>query len=379
MTMKKAIALILALVLCLGLVACGGTSAAPATEAPKQEAPAEKPADAEKPAEAEKPTEAEKPAEVTLTKPVDLKFISMASTTAIYTYSTTIANLLLSKLPAGSTIDVPETSPGGLTAQYSVLSGDTDMVVLNGISVRWSMENENGVMDLGKVTEGVSSLVNGLDMPHVAVIFTEAFISKTGCESMEDLVANKVPASFFIKKKGNLGEDAFTQMLDALGTSEEEICSWGCTVTRDTAANIATAFQDGLADATVDHLPNGQAATVQLTTNTACRVIGMAPETAAAMAEKGWTETTWVAGSSKFIGHNEDLLTVGAPNCLICRSDLDEDLAYIITKTVCENTDTLKAASAALEVFDPTQAAGILTEILHPGALRYYREMGYIA
>ena len=310
--------------------------------------------------------------------PVDLMFISMGSSTSIYTYSTTIANMLLEVLPDGSTIDVPETSPGGLTAQYSIVNGDTDLVIMNGVSVTWSMENEDGVMGLGQVTEGVSSLVNGLDMPHVAIIFTEDFINKTGCSTMEELVEKKVPARFFIKKKGNLGEDAFTQLLDCLGTSEEEITSWGCTVSRDTAGNIATAFQDGLADVTVDHVPDGQANTVQLTTNVKCKVVGMSQETAEKMADKGWTITNWPAGQSRFQGHDEDLLTVGAPNCLICRSDLDEDTAYLITKTVCENKDRLAAASAALEIFDPTKAAGILTDILHPGALRYYQEMGYI-
>lgn len=310
--------------------------------------------------------------------PVDLKFISMGSSTAIYTYSTTIANMLLNVLPAGSTIDVTETSPGGLTAQYSILNGDTDLVIMNGVSVTWSMENPDGVMGLGQVTEGVSSLVNGLDMPHVAILFTESFIERTGCESMEELVANKIPCTFYIKKKGNLGEDAFTQLIQALGTTEEEMVGWGCKIFRDTAGNISTAFQDGLADATVDHLPNGQSSTVELTTNVDCRLVGMAQETAEKMAANGWTIDIWPAGVSMFVGHDEDVLTVGAPNCLLCRSDLDEDIAYLITKTVCENKDKLVAATAALEVFEPTEAAGILTDILHPGAARYYREMGYI-
>ena len=129
---------------------------------------------------------------------------------------------------------------------------------------------------------------------------------------------------------------------------------------------------------TIDHVPDGQANTVQLTTNVKCKVVGMSQETAEKMADKGWTITNWPAGQSRFQGHDEDLLTVGAPNCLICRSDLDEDTAYLITKTVCENKDRLAAASAALEIFDPTKAAGILTDILHPGALRYYQELGYI-
>lgn len=363
--MKKIIATILAIIMVLALVSCGETK-------PSKEPPVDT-----KGSESTK-TDVDPSSSISFDEPVDLKFISMASTTAIYTYSTTIANLLLEQLPKGSNIDVPETSPGGLTAQYSVKKGETDLVVVNGVSVVWSMEHENGVMDLGKITDGVSSLVNGLDMPHVTVIFTESFIERTGCESMEDLVKNKVSANFYIKQKGNLGEDTFTQLIDCLGTTEEDMISWGCKISRESPANIATAFQDGLADATVDHLPDGQAATVQLTTNTAARVIGLSEKTADAMVSKGWTKGIWKAGTSKFIGHNEDLLTVGAPNCLICRSDLDEDLAYLITKTVCENTERLSNASAALSVFDPTKAGEILTDILHPGALKYYQEMGYL-
>lgn len=361
--MRKAIAGILVILMVFGLFGCGSNNNAPETKAPVQ-------------GDSDIKTDDEKVGEIK--DPVDLMFISMASTTAIYTYSTAIANMMLNVLPAGSTIDVPETSPGGLTAQYSVINGDTDLVVMNGISVRWSMENENGVMDLGKVTEGVSSLVNGLDMPHITILFRKTFIDKTNCASMEELVKNKVSANFYIKQKGNLGEDAFTQMLEALNTTEQDLISWGCTVTRDTAANIGTAFQDGLADITIDHLPNGQAATVQLTTNTECKVVGMAETTANALADKGWTKGVWVAGSSKFIGHDEDILTVGAPNCLIASSDLDDDIAYLITKTVCENKDKLVAASASLEKFQPEKGWEILTEILHPGALRYYKEMGYI-
>ena len=161
--MRKVIASILVVLLVFGLVGCNSNSSAPETKEPAQEEPNIEPGD-------------EKAGEIK--DPVDLMFISMASTTAIYTYSTTIANMLLDVLPPGSTIDVPETSPGGLTAQYSVINGDTDLVVMNGISVRWSMENENGVMDLGKVTGGVSSLVNGLDMPHITILFSKAFIDR---------------------------------------------------------------------------------------------------------------------------------------------------------------------------------------------------------
>jgi TRAP-type uncharacterized transport system substrate-binding protein len=52
----------------------------------------------------------------------------------------------------------------------------------------------------------------------------------------------------------------------------------------------------------------------------------------------------------------------------------------MITKEVCENKKTLVDAYASLDAFDPKTAwtPGKTGAPLHPGAVRYYKEMGYM-
>lgn len=73
--MRKLIASILVMLMVFGLFGCGSNNSVPDTKEPVQADSNIKPDD-------------EKAGEIN--DPVDLMFISMASTTAIYTYSTTI-------------------------------------------------------------------------------------------------------------------------------------------------------------------------------------------------------------------------------------------------------------------------------------------------
>ena len=175
-----------------------------------------------------------------------------------------------------------------------------------------------------------------------------------------------------------MGELAFTQLVAALGVTEEEMIGWGCTITRTSSGNIKTAMQDGSADITVDHLPDNHANTVELTMNTDCRMLSLSEEVRAAFAASGWTKTVWKEGESGFNCHTADLDTVSSSNVLICRADLDEETAYQITKAVCENKGDLEAVSSALKAFEPENAWITMKDFLHPGAVRYYQEMGYM-
>lgn len=310
-------------------------------------------------------------------EPVDLVFATMDVGTAIYTYSSAIANLLSDYLPAGSTVDLPTTSPGGLGAAYLTADGKSDLIILNDVGALESLRN--GVLGQPAIGEGkVCGLVGSLDMPHVDVLVRNDFISKTGCESMEDLIAKKIPADFVIKQAGTMGELAFVQLVDALGTTEEEMLGWGCTITRTSTGNIKTAMQDGTADITVDHPPDNQANTVELTMNTPCTLWPLSENVRDYMEGKGWTKTVWAAGTSGFTGHDKDIETVSSSNVVVCRADLDEETAYQITKAICENKEALASTSSALKIFEPEKAWITLKDILHPGAVRYYTEMGYM-
>ena len=76
----------------------------------------------------------------------------------------------------------------------------------------------------------------------------------------------------------------------------------------------------------------------------------------------------------------EEIVTVAAITSLYCRDDLDEELVYNITKAIYENASTLYqyfGEENSVIVNDPL--AGIDEKMpVHPGAERFYREIGII-
>ncbi len=91
------------------------------------------------------------------------------------------------------------------------------------------------------------------------------------------------------------------------------------------------------------------------------------------------TRSSMPAGSWK--GQDKEIQTVGANQCILIRSDTPDDVAYILTKAICENKPRLVETVAIAETsFFPETAwePNALGAPIHPGAERYYREMGYM-
>ena len=77
-------------------------------------------------------------------------------------------------------------------------------------------------------------------------------------------------------------------------------------------------------------------------------------------------------------GQDHDVSSVGIPNFLIVRADLDDKTVYEITKAMFENLDRLVQAHAAAKGITLENATKGLPVPLHPGAAKYYREKGLI-
>ncbi len=75
---------------------------------------------------------------------------------------------------------------------------------------------------------------------------------------------------------------------------------------------------------------------------------------------------------------NQDKLirTIGSPNVLVTRDDISEEVVYNVTKVIWENLATLQEIHGATKDMRLEIAIEGLGAPLHPGAIRYYREVG---
>lgn len=74
----------------------------------------------------------------------------------------------------------------------------------------------------------------------------------------------------------------------------------------------------------------------------------------------------------------KDILTIGDTGILCTTSDMDEETIYQITKYCIENSEKGRRMARELMAFNPEFAySGLVPEIpVHPGAVRYYKEIG---
>jgi uncharacterized protein len=73
---------------------------------------------------------------------------------------------------------------------------------------------------------------------------------------------------------------------------------------------------------------------------------------------------------------DKDYSTIGVYNFAVGRSDLPEDLAYQLVKAVFENQPRLIKASSTAGETVPRNVVKNTFLPFHPGAVRYYREIG---
>lgn len=85
-----------------------------------------------------------------------------------------------------------------------------------------------------------------------------------------------------------------------------------------------------------------------------------------------------VIPAGTYDGQDEDIATAAIGNILVTHSGVSDDLAYQMTKLLFDNLDRLRSAHSAANSIDPARALEGLSIPLHPGAERYYREMGLI-
>lgn len=86
----------------------------------------------------------------------------------------------------------------------------------------------------------------------------------------------------------------------------------------------------------------------------------------------------YVIKAGTYPSQEKDINTISQPNFLACRADLPDETVYQITKTIYENLPFLHNIHKATMAMSLDRATKGLPAPLHPGAEKYYREVGII-
>lgn len=304
-----------------------------------------------------------------------LVFATQEVGTGAYQYASAISNVFLKGLPEGSTIDLTTESPGGVGAPIVLENEQCDIIMSNAGPAKWS--STTGILG-HEPTKNIRTLGGGLGHDFMNVLFTEDFVKKTGITTVEELVKQKYPVRLAIKKVGSLGEMVAEKLFAAYNVTLDDIKEWGGTVDLLGGDAIKIYIQDGKADMTIDHVAAGQANTTELCMTKQMYFPQISDEILEKLAADGFDYITIDANTWK--GQVNPIKSVGSQQNILVNANMDEQTAYSLTKALCEGREELASQMASLSYFNPATAwkkslAGVE---VHPGALKYYKEQGYI-
>jgi TRAP transporter TAXI family solute receptor len=127
-------------------------------------------------------------------------------------------------------------------------------------------------------------------------------------------------------------------------------------------------------DATLQSSGLGMAAIRDLAASVAVRFVAIAPEVTGAIGNVAYQPAVIPAGT--YEGQDIDVATVAINNLLVTHAKVPDELVYQMTKLMFDNLTRLGTAhSAAMDINLKTATQGLPIP-LHPGAERFYREVG---
>ncbi len=187
--------------------------------------------------------------------------------------------------------------------------------------------------------------------------------------TVEDLKGKKVSPGV----KGYGGELAFIDVLDRVGMSYDDLGGIEYIGSADAADLLRDSHIDAIA--TINAAPNSTFQ--ELDTTVGIRIISLDAQVVEALSEvnAGYIPHTIEQGT--YANVNEDIHTFAPYSVLLVNNDLmDEEAVYKLTKMMFEEQDHWKALSTVLDHFDAAYSLKHNVGDIHPGAERYYKEIG---
>ncbi|QOR69360.1 TAXI family TRAP transporter solute-binding subunit [Ruania alkalisoli] len=304
--------------------------------------------------------------------PVDLSFASLDQGSAWYSYAVSMGQAIEPALEDNSVVEVL-TYAGSIGNPELVATGEADLATSFSAVTSWAVNGTEGTPFEGEAFDNLRVLVGGLDQYYFGPITPAG----SGVDSLRQVVDEQIGADLVSQPRGSLGDAGTQLVLQAYGTSVDDVTSWGGSF-EPTSTDVATnALRDGNADLWIQAITAGHPNITELAETSDIRILDIDDDAVAALEPLGLQAATLPGGT--FTGQDEDVQLLGFTTTLIASADMPDDVAYAITEAVIDSADSLREANASMAGFDPATAwtaentGGV---DLHPGAEQYYQDAG---
>ncbi len=308
-------------------------------------------------------------------KAEDLKIQAMRLGSSWYVFGATLAKLLQDALPAGSNVEVVAKG-GGVGNVISVDTGKADIGLANVSTAVWAW-NGHPVVYKGKKYRNVRALAGGLNSVWFVAMVREDFMKETGQNSLEQILLSGKPVRISMKPPGSTVPVVADMLLAALGTSRDAIKKNGGEIIQVAAKQLPTLVRDNRTDVYFESALKGHPAVTEASLTGKVKFLDLPQKAIDILSKEGLNA---IPMPVFFKGQDGPTNTVDFGTLVIANKSMSDDLAYLITKTINENKKAMMTAHKAWSNFKPEAAfkPGNTGIPLHPGAIRYYKERGWM-
>lgn len=293
--------------------------------------------------------------------------LSTASTGGTYhPVGTAISTLSKVKLLPKQKFSLTAVNSAGSGANVQALSaGTADFAILQGLFGSYAVTGTGPVTEPQENLRSVTMLWQNVEQFIMAA-------DKAATGTVEDLTSIKgMSVGMGRQNSGTIGSN--TVLLSGLGLALEDftLVDAGYGPTADAMANgqaVAAGIPSGP--------PTGAITKLMASNEGKFTILDVTADQAAAMdaGRNLWVPYTIAAGT--YPGQDKDVNTIAQPNFLAVNASVDEEHVYMLTKTMYENLPFLQAIHPATKAMAVEAAMAGLPAPLHPGAARYYTEVG---
>jgi len=291
------------------------------------------------------------------------QFVRIGTSTVgggFYLIGNTIAQLGQAKMQEANFSAV---TGGSIKNMMNLEKGDIELGLTQSSTLALGIEGSGSFKRPLKKLRFVSAIY---PMPAHIIIGNE-----TGIKSVADFKGKRIDF-------GSVGSGIETnvrEMLSVYGLQDKDV-----RVERVGRSEFEEAFKTGASQGTLwtTTLPNAQVS--DLIRSGTCTLIGMEQDKLEELLKRYPHYIKATITKNDYEGLPEDVLTFGAVGSLLTHEGVSEDLIYGITKMLYENPEFLKQRLGTyFASFGPELALqGIGKTEIHPGAARYYKEVGIL-
>lgn len=303
---------------------------------------------------------------------VDLVLASQGAGTDDYITTALEAQLFTKYLPAGSKVTHETISSGCSSMGYLIEAGMADFGTgQNAMSGTVGLENKEPY-------KKVNALIATSKYPFVVQLVNNNFIKKTGYTSLREIIENKYPARICAEPIGSSDYVSFIYMMDVLGCTVDEFESWGGSITYAGGSACCDMLQDGQADMMVGHATAASSGIVELCMSSDTQAFGIDEDMIKGLVERGYAET--IIPSGTYDRFTEDTPSACQASSKIVNSDMPNEVAYELTKIICEHKDELGQDLAGYRDVRYKDLADTQAMVvpMHPGAIAYFQDIGVL-